>query len=663
VNVSNCQRGSGARADISETTSATARLALQLTAAQQIAHIGSWEWDLTSESLRWSDELYRIYGLQPQSIAMSFDVFTSKLHPEDRERVHSHVRTALEQGGRFAYGERIVRPSGELRYLETVGEALQDPNGRVTSLIGSCRDVTDERQRDEALRLYADIAQNVQIGLSVWRLEPAVPEPRLVLVAFNSATEQVVGVSFAASIGKDLDQVLPGLANTELPEMMGQVITDGKLRELPKFRFIRPGTMRRTLAAKAFALSGARVGLAIEDVSRLTRAQELAAAERRVLELLAAGEALADVLGELIRAIEKHVPHTLGSVLLLDPETKTLRVLAAPHLPHAFNAVVDGEPIGAAAGACGTAAYSKKPVYSIDIASDPLWLNYRDTALANGLRACWSTPILSSEGAVLGTFALYYREPRGPEAEELELIARITHVAGIAIERRQLDDRLRALTGHVEAVREEERTAMAREIHDELGQALTALKMDVAWIGRQVQATRGTAESPIDARISGMSSLIDGVINQVRRISAELRPGVLDDLGLGAAIEWQVREFAQRSDIVCDFCSNASETRFDRDVSTAIFRILQETLTNVARHAQAHRVDVSLVESGDHLRLQIIDDGIGMSPEVASPTRSLGMLGMHERAHRLGGTLSVSSTPGAGTRVLVDVPLRTSVAR
>lgn len=524
------------------------------------------------------------------------------------------------------------------------------PDGDIRTL------AAEQRELGPALQLYADITRSVQIGLSVWRLGPT-PEAGLLLVAFNPAAERTLDVSLAPCIGQGLDRILPDLSSSELPDMLRCVAADGRPRELPAFRVIRPNAMRRTLSLKAFALPDARVGLAIEDVSQRARSLELQLAERRVLEQLAAGAPLGDVLRELILSIEVHVPHTLGSILRLDADTGCVHVLAAPHIPEAFNRIVEGERIGPAAGSCGTAAYTKKAVYSTDIASDPLWLRYREAALSHGLRACWSTPILSSEGHVLGTFALYYRDPRRPKREELELIARVTHVAGIAMERRELDERLRALTARIEAVREEERTSMAREIHDVLGQSLTVLKMDVAWLNRHPQATAG-AHGAVEGRLSAMSSLIDDIIHQVRRIAAQLRPGVLDDLGLAAAIEWQTHDFAQRSGLDCAFESNIPEARFDRDISTALFRILQETLTNVARHARARRVDVSLMEGEGHLRLRVSDDGAGMSAGASARRRSLGLLGMHERARGLGGQLSLTSSPGAGTQILVDVPLR-----
>src|SRR5690606_31343890 len=144
---------------------------------------------------------------------------------------------------------------------------------------------------------------------------------------------------------------------------------------------------------------------------------------------------------------------------------------------------------------------------------------------------------------------LYYRAPGVPDAHDRDLIARATHVAGIAIHRREIDDQLRALSARADAVREEERTTVAREIHDQLGQALTALKMDIAWIGRRLRADADPAA--IHAKLEAMSRMTDGIIDDVRRISAELRPGVLDDLGLVAAIEWQASEFEERTGTTC----------------------------------------------------------------------------------------------------------------
>jgi signal transduction histidine kinase len=363
------------------------------------------------------------------------------------------------------------------------------------------------------------------------------------------------------------------------------------------------------------------------------------------------------VLATLVLAIEEHSPPTLASVLLLDAAGTHVRHGAAPSLPPAYTQAIDGAPIGPTAGSCGTAAHERRAVFVEDIETDPLWVDYRDLARAHGLRACWSTPILSRNGRVLGTFALYYREPRRPTDEDLRLIERATHLAGIAIEHRQLEEQLRALSAHVESAREEERTGIAREIHDVLGQALTAIKMDLAWLARRMAGDGAVERPPLLEKIEVMSQTTDEVIQQVRRISAELRPGVLDDLGLLAAIEWQAQEFELRTGTVCTVESDLAESAIGRDLATAAFRIFQEALTNVARHASAKQVDVRLVQDGGTLQLDVRDDGRGITAEELADPRSLGLLGMRERARRFGGVVTVAVGPQGGTVVSLRAPL------
>ena len=220
-----------------------------------------------------------------------------------------------------------------------------------------------------------------------------------------------------------------------------------------------------------------------------------------------------------------------------------------------------------------------------------------------------------------------------------------------------MEDQLRELSAHVESVREDERTGIAREIHDELGQALTALKMDLAWLARRVSGESSVSGMTLLEKISAMSDMTDGIIDRVRRISAELRPGVLDDLGLLAAVEWQGQQFELRTEVPCNIRSNLGEERVDRELSTAAFRIFQEALTNVSRHAGATHVAVRLEKNDGELTLEVRDDGVGIGPEASLSPRSLGLLGMRERARRLGGAVSVHAGPGGGTVVELHVPL------
>jgi signal transduction histidine kinase len=217
----------------------------------------------------------------------------------------------------------------------------------------------------------------------------------------------------------------------------------------------------------------------------------------------------------------------------------------------------------------------------------------------------------------------------------------------------QSREQLQQLTAGLLMAREEERTAIAREIHDVLGQTLTALKMDVSWIG-----ARSPADAPpaLRQKLTAMTGLIDETIVTVRRIATSLRPGVLDDLGLAAAVEWQAQEFEHRTGIRCALRTSINEEALDPLLSTALFRIVQESLTNVARHSRASLVAVTLEHSSTDLLLEIRDDGIGISATDAANTRSIGLTGMRERAQLVGGGLSISGAAGAGTTVRVRVP-------
>ena len=211
------------------------------------------------------------------------------------------------------------------------------------------------------------------------------------------------------------------------------------------------------------------------------------------------------------------------------------------------------------------------------------------------------------------------------------------------------------LSAHRDTVREEERKSIAREIHDELGQALTALKIDVDWLGRKLPE----GEAGVDEKLRAMSKILDGTVDSVRRIAENLRPGMLDDLGLAAAIEWQVEQFGERTGIACELVMNREEFDLDDRLATCVFRIIQEALTNVARHAGADRVEVSLFEENGEIELEVSDNGRGF--RESAKKGSFGLLGMKERVKMLGGEVAVSGSPGKGTSVRVRLPTREAI--
>ena len=236
-------------------------------------------------------------------------------------------------------------------------------------------------------------------------------------------------------------------------------------------------------------------------------------------------------------------------------------------------------------------------------------------------------------------------------------IATAIHNAQLYEAERAARRRLRNLAGYLEDAREKERTFIAREIHDEFGQALTALKMDLAWLAKRLPAD----QDGLLAKVGSMSELVDTSIHMVRRIATDLRPGVLDHLGLVASIEWQAQEFAKRADFECQLHLTGKELTLDEDLLTAIFRIFQETLTNVARHAEATVVRVELREEADELVLIVQDNGKGITESQITRSKSLGLIGMQERARSWGGKVKFQATPGQGTTVTVRVPMVSDV--
>jgi PAS domain S-box-containing protein len=221
-------------------------------------------------------------------------------------------------------------------------------------------------------------------------------------------------------------------------------------------------------------------------------------------------------------------------------------------------------------------------------------------------------------------------------------------------ELRSTGERLRRLASGLQAVREEERTRISREIHDELGQQLTSLRLDLSWL----QGKLVNAEVELLQRCRSMLSLTDAALDSMHRIASRLRPPMLDDLGLEAAIEWQGREFSAHTGCACDLELEVGETNLDPGAQTAVFRVLQEALTNVARHAEANHVEVLLERDGSHLVLRVSDDGKGISEEDLTRAGSLGLLGMHEWATSLGGEVLVQPGPETGTMVSLRIPLQ-----
>src|SRR5438093_986624 len=363
-------------------------------------------------------------------------VIVSDIATDPLWEVPEHRAAALSHGLRASWSNPILSSEGKvlgtfcIYERQTLSPSVQDL-GLIEKATHLARIAIERDSAEAALRTseqkYRDLIDASPDAVCVMDADG-----KCVLV--NPAGVKLAGRTEEELIGSSI-------ADTYLPEERHLLVNRlEKLKAEGSFRFERKFLRRNgemiTAEVSLSALRGRYYQAIIRDISNRKRREALLAGENRILEMVAKGDSLADILDNLCRLVEEQSSGVLASILLMDPNGRQLRHGAAPNLPKAYNDAIDEAFIGPVVGACGTAAYRAEQVIVSDIATDPLWADFRDLALAHSLRACWSTPIFSSEGKVIGTFAMYYREPRSPSRREQDTIKHITHLAGIAIQRK-----------------------------------------------------------------------------------------------------------------------------------------------------------------------------------------------------------------------------------
>jgi signal transduction histidine kinase len=307
----------------------------------------------------------------------------------------------------------------------------------------------------------------------------------------------------------------------------------------------------------------------------------------------------------------------------------------------------------------------KVPYGTSDAENDPLIC--RDLEINKDIRSVICTPILDTVGEVIAYFDIRNKQDsEGFSINDQEMLLTLAPVASIAIQNalayqqrlasladlERSAQQFQELAASLQSTREEERIKIARELHDQLGQSLTGIKFDLAWISEQIRQK----DEALGEKTKDILAQVNKVIVSVRQIAAELRPGMLDDLGLAASVEWQVHDFEKRSGIKCTILQLEEEQGISSEQALAIYRILQEGLTNVAKHSETDRVDISLKTKGDQLVLELKDCGKGIKADEINNNHSLGLLGMRERAKQFGGTFEINGNPQHGTILRVAFP-------
>ncbi len=410
--------------------------------ALDAAHSGIWEWELASNRNIWSDEVFRLYGLSPENSEPTYEVWLEAIHPDDRATVAAAVNEAAGRGAPLNVEWRVNAPGVE-RWLMSRGQPELDDTGKPTRYRGIVMDITERKRSESALRAseerFRQLFETMQEGfLLAEAIEDETGAPvDWRYLDINPSHTRIIGLPREAVLGHTVNELFPGLT-PDWFEAFALAAYGAEQVNLEAY----VGATGHYYENFLYSPKRGQIACIFSDITERKRAERISATQNTILEMVASGAPLPAVLDTLTRAIEEMAPDMLTSILLLEDGVH-LRHGAAPSLPEAYIQAIDGAPIGEGAGSCGTAAWRGETVAVDDIANDPLWQDYRDLALPHGLRACWSTPILSPNGDVLGTFAVYYRAPRKPADHHNELIGMAVHAAAIAILRDREERALR----------------------------------------------------------------------------------------------------------------------------------------------------------------------------------------------------------------------------
>jgi PAS domain S-box-containing protein len=599
--------------------------------AQRVAKFGSWEMELTEGSMspdhpvRWSDEAFKIAGRLPQSFQPTLGDFMRAVHPDDVARVTEAWADAVAHRTHYLVDHRIILPDGQVRIVHEEAQIFERTGtGGPPIAVGTVRDITEQAYAEEALRASEERFRAVfeQAPIGICELDAAGRFLR-------------VNRQFWEMLGYTEEELLKlGVAEVTHPEqrplclrLIGEIVAGVRQTYDLEKRFLPRGGgilwAHLTLTALQPSQGQPRSVMAlVEDIT----ARKLEEETRRLKA------AILDSTGEAAIATRMD-----GTLIYLNRAAEVL---------FGWDRV---EALGAHVLALTRAEVPREQVEEIM------------SRIARGESWTGEFIVRSGQGGHFPVEATI-----SPLLDESGQAAAIIAVATDISERKRAqaalqrsEEQLRALSARLERLREEDRTRIAREIHDELGQTLTGLMMDLRWLESHVEEWAAPRRAEALDRIVEARRVVGETMKAVQSIAADLRPGVLDKLGLAAALEYEARRFVERMGVPCLVCRSESLPELSPEVTTALFRIFQECLTNVARHAAATQVWVHLCTGEGEIGLKVEDNGRGLNESEVERSTSLGLLGIRERVAMLGGSVSFALREGGGTVVTVRVPTGT----
>lgn len=579
-----------------------------------------WDRNMSDESIWWNDNYYSLLGIKKLKEIASINDWYDRIHPDDLSRVKKEVENGLRGSETFwTYEYRFAKADGSYLHFLDRTFVMRNMDGQAYRMIGSMVNMTPMH---EAQRVVAESENRLR---TIFETEPEcikLLSRKNELLDMNPAGLAMIEADSLEEVkGKSILGIVAAKFKKSFAKLT-QDVFEGK-----------PGTMEFEI-----------IGLKGTHRFMETHAVPFKNTNGEIISLLGVTRDVTEkkkIEIEIKQNEEKYktlVEQAIDAIALYDETGKVLDVNT---------------------GSVNLLGYTKEELIGMSLkeilTEEEIVLNpVRYDILQKGKSTIKQRRMRRKDSSIVETEV---RSQRLPDGRFLSVIRDLTERIEAERELTESYEAIRNLTAHIQNIREEERTSIAREIHDELGQQLTVLKMDVSWLRKKM----GVSDEVVKHKFIDLIAMLDETVNTVRRISSELRPSLLDDLGLVAAMEWQLGEFEKRSGLNASFIHSGEDLQLPDLIRTALFRIFQESLTNVARHADADLVTVTITKKNDKLVLSIADNGKGFDKQKVSEKKTLGILGMKERVLMIGGEYEIKSNLGQGTEVFVQIPLKENI--
>ena len=588
--------------------------------AEELAGIGSWSMDLKTNKSYWSKQMFRLFGLEPATQPPSIEEYILRVHPADRNYVTRAIKDASEG---LIPVTKIYRTNPELlplRYLLPMGKIKKDGNDEFISFSGTLMDVTERQQNNE-------------------KLEKSERRFRA-LVEHND------------SIITLMDRTLRPIFRTGSAELVTGY-TDDDRKTMTDIDEIHPDDM--DAFKKTMLTVKTNPGLSVQLTLRIKHKQ----GHYIWLETTYTNMFHDPDIAAIIVNSRDVTDRERSLEALKESESRYRLLFDANPFPALVIDLESFHYLAVNSAAITHYGYSQTEFLSMttedirpveEVERYKKWVS-NENRPREGYIGAWKHK--KKDGSIIDVELVGHKITYGDKPALLILVRDVTEKLKADREINKINQELRTLSAHLQSIREEERIQIARDIHDELGQQLTGLKMDVYALNKKLP----DPDPAVKQKITDITELIDEAVRSVRKIAANLRPSILDDLGLVSALEWQSTEVENRFGIKVNFIADHTELNLSTSVSTNLFRIYQEALTNAVRHANARLINSKLTVSNNSIILEIADDGKGMDL-TKDKTGSFGILGIKERVFVMGGNYEFKSEPGKGTSLAITIPYK-----